>query len=110
MFDIFDHDTTITLVSVTPGYTDSSGGWVPEVTETSTINGHITDLTYEERQFVPTGIVEKGVRKLATSANLDVGDRIQIGSEEYTIYEQMHTNYLIGRHTGETRTTYLITK
>lgn len=110
MFDVFDYSGTITRVEVTPGYTAADGSWVPESTSSSSITGHITDVKYEELQFIDPGVVEKGVRKLTTEDTLDTGDRVQVDGVEYTVYSTLHGNNVITKFTGISRTTYIIQK
>lgn len=108
MFEFFNYDGTITRTAVTPGYTDSDGNWVPEQTSTSTITGHMTDLTLQDLQYIDAGLIDRGTRKLATADVLEVGDRVTIDSVEYDIVQKIHTTNLIEKYTSESRSTYLI--
>lgn len=108
MFEIFNFDGVITRTSVTPFYTDDNGEWVPEQTSSSTITGHVTDLTLQDLQYIDAGLIEKGTRKLATGDTLVVGDRVTIDSVEYEVVQKIYTANLIEKYTGESRSTYLI--
>jgi hypothetical protein len=70
MFETFDFDGVITRIAVVPGYTDSNGDWIPEDTLVSTITGHVTDLTLQDLQYLDVGLIERGIRKLATGNTL----------------------------------------
>lgn len=112
-FDVFDWPYSVTKVDVTAGYTDSNGDWVAEVTAETAISAHITDLTQEERQYIDPGILSRGTRKLSTSSELAVGDRVKItesdsSETEWVIDSKMHENGLIGKYVGTTRTTFLL--
>lgn len=109
MFDVFDFDGTIARTTVTPGYTDSNGDWVPEQTSSSTITGHVTDLTLQDLQYIDAGLIEKGTRKLATGDTLEVRDRVTLDSVEYDVVQKIYTANLIEKYTGESRSTYLVT-
>lgn len=109
MFDIFDYSGTITRTAVTPGYTDDNGDWVAEQTSPSTINGHVTDLTLQDLQYIDAGLIERGTRKLATGDTLEVGDRVTLDSVEYDVVQKIYAANLIEKYTGESRSTYLIT-
>lgn len=108
MFEVFDFDGVITRTAIVPGYTDSNGDWIPESTSSSTIKGHVTDLTLQDLQYIDAGLIEKGTRKLATADTLEVGDRITIDSVEYEVTQKIHTANLIEKYTGKSRSTYLI--
>ncbi|WP_135612757.1 hypothetical protein [Methanococcoides sp. AM1] len=108
MFDVFDYDGVITRTAVTSGYTDTNGDWVPESTSSTTITGHVTDLTLQDLQYIDAGLIERGTRKLATTDTLEVGDRITIDSVDYDVVQKINTNNLIEKYTGESRSTYLI--
>lgn len=110
MFEIFNFDDIITRIAVTPGYTDTNGDWVPESTSSSTIKGHVTDLTLQDLQYIDAGLIEKGTRKIATADELETGDRIEIDSVEYEVTQKIHVNNLLSKYAGEKRSTFLLTK
>lgn len=110
MFEIFNYDGVITRTSITPGYTNQNGDWVPEQIIPSTIAGHVTDLTLQDLQYIDAGLIERGSRKLATADALEVGDRVEIDSVNYEVTKKIYTTSLVEKYTGESRSTFLITK
>lgn len=116
IFSVLDYPFEITWISVIPGYHDSSGVYVPESTTPSSIKGHISDITEEEKQFLPEGVSVTGTKLFSTCVDgIQDGDRLQITAEDDTVTtwyvrRKPYTNNLIKKYTGISRTNYYITR
>jgi hypothetical protein len=117
-FALFDYPRTVTNVDVTEGYTNqTTGAWVPESTEETEIDAHISDITLKERQYLDAAVLEKGARKLTcrSDVGLVVGDRVKITEEddtasEWLVNSKMHESNLMDQYVGVSRITYLLVK
>jgi len=120
MFDIFDSEKPVFRIQVTPGYAvqdgDLAGTWVPPAESSTTISGHISDLSLEERTVIDAGVLKKGARKFAcdSSEGVQLGDVLEITERGETVrwhvLHVMYENALIEKYTGCGRVTYLISK
>jgi hypothetical protein len=117
-FDIFNYPRTITEVSVTEGYTDqSTGDWIPESTSETSIEAHISDISWKERQYLDDSVIEKGTRKLSCSSDiaLAVGDRIKITEEdstetEWIVNAKLSESNLMEQYLDSSRSTFLLVR
>lgn len=114
-FDIFNYPYAITWVQVTPSYHDEAGTFRAEERVPTVITGHISDVTSSEKQFLPEGVVEAGVKLLSTSTSaIKDGDRIIISDEAgltktWYVRKAPYTNNVIQNLTGVSRSNYYIT-
>jgi len=84
----FDYPRTIERIRVTRGYTDqTTGDYVPSTESTITIKGHVQDLSARELQQLPEGEYSIGDKKLYTSDDVIVGDRIKLTEPDGTVSE-----------------------
>jgi hypothetical protein len=117
-FSQFNYPRSITKVDVTEGYTDqSTGDWIPESTSETSIEAHISDISWKERQYLDDSVIEKGTRKLSCSSDiaLAVGDRIKITEEDSTVTEwivnqRLSETNLLNSYLSESRETFLLTR
>ncbi len=116
-FDVFDWKYGLTKVSVTSGYTDSSGNFIEEVTVESVIKGNVSDITEKDLAFIDPALVAKGARKISvdSSYGLIVGDRIKItevsGSiTTWTVHTKQHGSNLMSKYAKVSRDTFLLTR
>jgi len=118
MFSSFNYPRPILKVDVTEGYTDqSTGDWIPESTSETSIEAHISDISWKERQYLDDSVIEKGTRKLSCSSDiaLAVGDRIKITEEDSTVTEwivnqRLSETNLLNSYLSESRETFLLTR
>lgn len=115
-FSVFDSTgLTISKIDVTPGYTDTSGNWVPEATSTTTILGHVSDLSLKELAYIDPSIVAAGTRKISVESSVSLVplDRITIvelagDTTTWIVVSKMHASTLLKKHAGVSRETFLL--
>lgn len=115
MFEIFDYPRLIKKITVTEESVNQSTGEIAPASESEpvTISGHISDMTQQELLGLDAALVEKGVRKFATSDSVTVGDIIRVTeynftSTDWVIEQLMYEAALIQKYAGEARKTYLL--
>lgn len=115
MFEFFDYKYLIQKITVTEETVNQQTG---EVTPTSSskpvkIKGHLSDLTQKELSFLEPALIEKGVRKFATSENIFIGDILNITESDssitaWNVEQFMNENALFSKYFNEVRKTYLL--
>lgn len=81
IFGSMDYPFTLTKKTITEGYYNSSGVWIPQTETSTTFSGHISAITEKELQFLPESVRETGARRLAVDdgdVTLKNGDKIQV--------------------------------
>lgn len=117
-FALFDYPRTVTNVDVTEGYTNqTTGAWVPESTEETEIDAHISDITLKEREYLDAAVLEKGARKLTcrSDVGLVVGDRVKITEEdstetEWIVNAKLSESNLMEQYLDSSRSTFLLVR
>lgn len=117
-FDYFNWPKTVKKITLTPGYSDSSGNWVFEQTSETEISAHISDISVKEMQYLDPGIVERGTRKLSCeeSTDISVGDRIKITEldgtteTEWLVNSLLSSTGVLNSHLNISRQTFLLVK
>jgi hypothetical protein len=114
-FDSFDWPYNIEHISITPGYTDQNGDYVPPVTVSNTIQGHVSDITLKQLQRLPEGVYAPGDRRLVVdkSHGIKVGDEIRITESDSTVtkwhVQEKEKSYSIaGKYSGQERESFLL--
>lgn len=117
IMDFFNHRYKIKWVSIVAGYHDDNGTYVPPDTSSTLIKGHISDVTLKEKQFLPEGAVEAGIRLFATSTpGLKDGDLLIITEDEagtesvWYILKAANTTNVLKSLTGIIRYNFYISR
>lgn len=115
MFEIFDYPRLIQKITVTEESVNVLTGVITPATDANPtpITGHVSDLTQQELSSLDAALVEKGLRKFATSLAVAVGDIIRIteadsSTTDWVIEQLMYEAVLVQKYAGVPRKTFLL--
>lgn len=113
---IFDK-YTCTKIDIVPGYTDSSGNWVPAVETESLFTAHVSDVSAKELEFIDPALVQAGVRKIAVELDiaLSLEDQIIVTEKDTTtsrwiVVSKMYASSVLKKYLDESRETFLLAR
>jgi len=115
LFSTFLDKYTCTKHDVTPGYTDTSGNFIPQTDVESSFNAHISDVSIKDLEFLDPAIVETGIRKLACESTIALmpEDEVSIVEKsgettEWIVHEKIYATAFLKKHTSESRESFII--
>jgi hypothetical protein len=116
VFSVFNWKYALKRLEIIPGFTNqTTGDWTAPTEAVITIQGHLSDVSLAELQFLPPAIVVSGVRKLAVpnTVGLTINDRIRVTEMDSTetdwiIYQKSSASSLMDTYLGVKRNSWVM--